>query len=92
MEYTIIASQWVVAIKVSAGLPGLEPAILDWYGYCVCLVNRLGGSGGMLPREKCLKLDTLRSFLRPRLGQNGTRISPPVVSVAREAIEPSCQK
>ena len=69
-----------------------EPAILDWFGHCVRLgVNKLGGSGGMLPQEK-LKLGTLRSLLRPCLGQNTTRISPPVVSVAREAIELSCQK
>ena len=32
---------------------------------------------------------TLRSLLRPCSGQNATRITPPVVSVA---IEPSCQK
>ena len=32
---------------------------------------------------------TLRSLLRPCLGQNATRITPPVVSVA---VEPSCQK
>ena len=32
--------------------PGPEPAILDWYGHCVRLrVNKLGGSGGMLPQE-----------------------------------------
>ena len=32
---------------------GLAPAILDWYGHCVCVsVNKLGGSGGMLPQEK----------------------------------------
>ena len=72
---------------------GPEPAILDWYGHCVRLsVNKLGGSGGMLSQEKIFKLGTLRSLLRPCLGQNATRISPPVVSVAREAIEPSCQK
>ena len=41
----------------------------------------------MLSQEK---LGTLRSLLRQCLGQNATRISPPVVSVAREAIEPSC--
>ena len=30
-------------------LSGPEPAILDWYGHCG--VNKLGGSGGMLPQE-----------------------------------------
>ena len=35
---------------VSAGPP--EPAILDWYIHCMCLsVNKVGGSGGMLPHE-----------------------------------------
>jgi len=38
----------------------------------------------MFPKEK---LGTLRSLLRPCLGQNATRISPHAVSVAREAIE-----
>ena len=28
---------------------GLEPAILNWYGHCS--MNKLGGSGGMLPQE-----------------------------------------
>ena len=28
---------------------GPEPVILDWYGHCG--VNKLGGSGGMLPHE-----------------------------------------
>ena len=67
---------------------GLEPV---WYGHCVYLnVNKLEGSGGC-PQEKFLKLGTLRSLLRPCLGQNATRISPPVVSVGRdlEAIEPT---
>ena len=31
---------------------GPEPAILDWYGHY--RVNKLGGSGGMLPQEKIL--------------------------------------
>ena len=32
--------------------PGPAPAILDWYGHCVRVsVNKLGGSGGMLPQE-----------------------------------------
>ena len=36
---------------------GPEPAILDWYGHCVRLsVNKLGGSGGMLPQGKFFKL------------------------------------
>ena len=68
-------------------LAGPKPAILDWYGHCG--VNKLGGSGGMLSQENFLKLGTLRSLLRPYLDQNATRIIPPVVSVAREAIEPS---
>ena len=38
----------------------------------------------MLPQENFFKLGTLRSLLRPCLGENATRISPPVVSVARE--------
>ena len=66
----------VVKEKVN-GWAGPEPAILNWYGHCG--VNKLGGSGGIL------KLGILRSLLRPRLGQNATRITPPVVSVAREA-------
>ena len=41
-------------------------------------------------QENFLKLGALRSLLRPCLGQKkNTRI---VVSVAREAIEPNCQK
>ena len=48
----------------------------------------------MLPQKNFLKLGTQRSLLRPCLGQNATRISPPLVSVGRdlEAIEPSFQK
>ena len=62
-------------------------------GHCVRFsVNKLWESGGMLPQETFLKLGTLRSLLRPYLGQSAARIAPPVVSVAREAIEPSCQK
>jgi len=30
-------------------ISGPEPAMLDWYGHCG--VNKLGGSGGMLPQE-----------------------------------------
>ena len=31
---------------------GPAPTILDWYGHCVRVsVNKLGGSGGMLPQE-----------------------------------------
>ena len=49
---------------------GPAPAILDWYGHCVRVsVNKAGGSGGMLPQENFLKLGTLRSLLRPCLGQ-----------------------
>ena len=34
---------------------GPAPAILDWYGHRVRLsVNKLGGSGGMLPQENFL--------------------------------------
>ena len=55
---------------------GPEPAILDWYGHCG--VKKLGGLGACSPR-KILKLGTLRSLLRPCLGQNATRIIPPVV-------------
>ena len=43
-------------------------------------------------QEKKFKLATLRLILRLCLGQNATTISPPAVSIAREAIEPSCQK
>ena len=47
------------------------------------------GLGACSPM-KFFKLGTLRSLLRPCLGQKKTtRI---VVSVAREAIEPNCQK
>ena len=31
---------------------GLEPALLDWQGCCG--MNKLGGSGGMLPQEKIM--------------------------------------
>ena len=44
------------------------------------------------PLGTFFKLGILRSLLRPGLGQNATTISPPVVFVAREAIEPSYQK
>ena len=44
------------------------------------------------PPGKFLKLGTLRWVLRPCLGQNAIRITPPVVFVAGEAIEPCCQK
>ena len=70
---------------------GLVSTILDWYGHCVCVsVNKLGGGWGHAPPGKFLKLGTLRSLLRPCLGQKKpTRI---VVSVAREVIEPNYQK
>ena len=55
-------------------------------------VNKLGRSEGMLPQAKFLKVGTLRLCLRPFLRQNAARISLPVVSVAKEAIEPTCQK
>ena len=44
------------------------------------------------PPGKFFKLGTLRLLLRPCLGQNTTTISPPVVFVAREVIEPNSQK
>jgi len=31
---------------------GLEAALLDWYGYCS--MNKLGGSGGILPKKNLL--------------------------------------
>ena len=35
--------------------PGPAPTILDWYGHCVRVsVNKVGGSGGMLPKENFL--------------------------------------
>ena len=43
---------------------------------------------GHAPPGKFLKTGTLRSLLRPFLGQN---VTPPVVSVAREAIKSSCE-
>ena len=46
----------------------------------------------MLPQENFLKLGTLRSLLGPCLGQNATRISPPVALVAREVIETELQE
>ena len=51
--------------------------------------EQVRGVWGYAPPGKFLKLGTLRSLLRPCLGQNTTRISVPVVSVAREVIEPS---
>ena len=48
-------------------------------------VNKLGGSGGILPQENFLIKGTLRLLVRPCLGLNATRISPPVVSAASEA-------
>ena len=44
------------------------------------------GVRGHAPPGKFLKLGTLRSLLRSFLGQNATRITPPVVSVAREMV------
>ena len=41
-------------------ISGPEPADLDWYSHCMCLsVNKIGGSGGMLPQEN---FGTLRSL------------------------------
>ena len=59
---------------------GLEPAILDWHGAC----EEARGVWGHAPPQIFFKSGTLRSLLRPCLGQNATRISLPVVSVARE--------
>ena len=39
----------------------------------------------MLPQENFLNLGPLRLLLRSCLGQNATKISPPVVSAASEA-------
>ena len=64
-------------------MTGPEPAILDWYGHCG--VNKVGGSGGMLPKENFCRHSEIAS--EPCLDQNDTRITPPVVSVAREAID-----
>ena len=50
------------------------------------------GVWGHTPPGRFLKLGALRLLLRLYLGQNATTVSPPVVSVAREPIEPSCQK
>ena len=36
------------------GTAGPEPAILDWYGYCG--VNKLVGSGVMVPQEIFCKI------------------------------------
>ena len=46
----------------------------------------------MLPQENFVKLGTLRLLLRSFLGQNATRITQPVVSVAREMVQTSYQK
>ena len=73
---------------------GPEPV---WYGHCVYLsVNKLEGSawGGMLPPGKIFKIRNSEIASEASLGQNATRISPPVVSVGSdsEVIEPSFQK
>ena len=55
---------------------------------CARTCEQARGVCGHAPPGKCLKLGTL--LLRPCLGQKkNTRIA---VSVAREAIEPNCQK
>ena len=60
------------------------------YAHCMRLsVNKLGACA---PPGKLLKWGTLRSLLRPFLGKNATTIIPPVISVAREAIEPNCRR
>ena len=66
------------------------PTILYWYGHCMRLsVNKLGGCGGMLPR-KIVKISHSEIASEAMFGLK--KISPSVVSVAREAIEPNCQK
>ena len=41
-----------ILVNVKTGSAGPAPAILDWYGHCMCVsVNKLGGSGGMLPHK-----------------------------------------
>ena len=60
-----------------------------------CSVNKLGrGSGGMLPQEvfKIRHSEIASEAMVNPKWQNTTRITPPVVSVAREPFEPSCQK
>ena len=74
-------------------MSGPEPAILDWYCHAEAMrCEQARGVWGHAPPEKCLKLGTLRLLLRSCLGQYATRITPPVVFVAGEPIEPSCQK
>ena len=54
---------------------------------------KLGGSGGMLPQENFFKIRHSEIASEAMFGpKKATRISPSVVSVAREAIEPNCQK
>ena len=66
---------------------GLAPTILDWYGHCVRVsVNKLGGVGACSPRKirhSEIASEAMFGTKKP------TRI---VVSVAREVIEPNCQK
>ena len=67
---------------------GPEPAFLDWYGHwdegwaCTLKCEQARGVWGHAPPGRFLKLGTLRSLLRPCLGQNATTISLLVVSVA----------
>ena len=71
-------------------MTGPAPAILDWYGHCVRLsVKKVGGSGGMLPQRIRHSEIASEAMFGPK---KVTRISPSVVSLAREAIEPNCQK
>ena len=36
---------------------GPAPAISDWYGHCVYVsVNKVGGSGGMPPKDNFIKI------------------------------------
>ena len=41
-----------IYVRDSSCVSGPAPAILDWYGHCVRVsVNKVEGSGGMLPQE-----------------------------------------
>ena len=55
----------------------------------LCALKCLEGSEGMLPPGKIFKIRNSEIASEAMFGQNTTRISPPVVSVAREAIEPT---
>ena len=79
-------------LSVNSAFAGPEPAIFNRLVAMAMRCEQARGVWGHAPPGKFLKLGTLRWLLRPSLGQNATRITPPVISVAGEAIEPSCQK